>query len=66
MTPNKPDQPPRNPSAPSVYTHITLPAALYDKAFQDARRHRMTLPDWIRHRLRQAAPAPAADSPDRS
>jgi hypothetical protein len=48
---------------PSVYTHLTLPARLYDKAYADARRARMTLPEWIRHTLRQT-PAPP-DFPDR-
>ena len=64
MTTNKRGRPPLDPSnrsAASVYTHVTLPAVLYDKAYADARRHRMTLPEWIRYTLRRA---PAAPDPD--
>jgi hypothetical protein len=57
----RPPVDPSNRPAASVYTHITLPTALYDKAYADARRHRMTLPEWIRYTLRRAPSPPDPD-----
>jgi hypothetical protein len=55
MTPNTPGRPRVEPTdrAPSVYLHVTLNAALYDKSYDAARKRRMTVPELIRHALRR-------------
>jgi len=54
-TTNKPGRPSVDPTdgSPSVYLHVTLNAALYDKSYAAARRLRMTVPELIRLALRR-------------
>jgi hypothetical protein len=55
MTPPKtPGRPPVQPSDPaeksggrSVYMHLTMPATLYDKSYEVARKQRMTVPEFL-------------------
>jgi len=62
-TTNKPGRPSVDPTdrSPSVYMHVTLNAALYDKAYATAQRLRMTLPELIRAAVRREIARDRAD-----
>jgi len=34
--------------------HLTMPGALYDSTYAAARRDRMTVPEYVRHVLKEA------------
>jgi hypothetical protein len=55
-TPNRGGRPPVDPNdpAPSVSVHVKLPARLYDKSYAEARRQRLSVPEFIRQAVRVA------------
>jgi len=53
MTPPEKPRPPA-PRPPSYEMHLTMPGALYDSTYAAARRDRMTVPEYVRHVLKEA------------
>jgi hypothetical protein len=46
-------RPALDPTQPSADVHLTLPAALYDEAYEAAERARVSLPELIRRAVRR-------------
>jgi hypothetical protein len=45
-------RPPLDPTDPTVKLTLSLPGKRYDALYQGARQARMTVPEFIRHKLR--------------
>ena len=56
MMADKRGRPPLDPEDPSIAVHFRLPSKQYDAHYQQAQRERLTMSEWIRQMLRQAAP----------
>jgi len=56
MTPNKPGRPPLDRTSRSVNVNVYMPATMYDKSYQAARRQRVTVAEWIRAAIRRTLP----------
>jgi hypothetical protein len=51
----RPGRPPLDETDRSVNLHLRVPARLYDKHYELARRARLPLADWLRRTLLEAA-----------
>jgi hypothetical protein len=52
MKPNPPGRPRLDPSDSSVSVTLRVPSKHYDRMNLEAKRARLTLPDWMRERVK--------------